>query len=212
MDTRRLSDGLAALYLPIAAAVFVVFVLIVGVAVVRYRRRGDGLPSQKHETRWEYAYAVGLACVAAFLVAVSFHVENKIDGIATADPGVRTLRVHVTAAQWNWRFSYPDLGVTLPATPNPRLVVPTRTQVIFSGTSEDVIHAFYIPARRFKRQLYQGSTTTWDLTWPRPTHGEAGECSFYCGLEHSSMRFAVDAVPREQFDAWLRRQRGQATR
>src|SRR4051794_34106288 len=196
MDTRGLYDGLAEIYLPIATAVFAIFLLVIVFAILRYRRRDDRLPTQKHETRWEYAYAGGLACVAAFLIAVTFHAENQIDPAPAGDPtGGATLRVDVTAAQWRWRFSYPAIRVTIPPQPMPRLVVPTRTRILFSGTSEDVIHAFYIPERRFKRQLIHGSTTTWDLTWPRPASDVSGECTFYCGLEHSNMRFTVDAVP-----------------
>jgi cytochrome c oxidase subunit II len=201
VDTRDLYQGLEGIYLPIAVAVVAIFWLVVAYAVVRYRRRDDRLPEQRAESRLEYVYAGGLVVVAVVLVALTFHTEDKIDGRASA---ARSLRVEVIAAQWRWTFRYPDQGITVRSRGTPTLVVPTGTRIDFTGTSRDVIHAFFIPERRFKMQLFRGGASRWDLEWPEPTEqdGLAGSCTFYCGLYHARMRFLVRAVPPDRFRAW----------
>jgi cytochrome c oxidase subunit II len=214
VDTRDLYDGLEALYLPVALAVVAMFWLVVAHAVVRYRRRDDRLPSQRAESRVEYAYAALLVGVAAALVAVTFHTEDKIDGPSESRTTAARppLRVEVVAAQWRWTFRYPDQGITVRSRGNPALVVPTGTRIAFTGTSRDVTHAFFVPERRFKIQLFSGTDSRWDLTWPRPSDqdGLAGECTFICGLYHARMRFRVRAVSPAQFQAWARRAGGRA--
>jgi cytochrome c oxidase subunit 2 len=214
VDTRDLYDGLEAIYLAIAAAVVVGFWLVVIYAVVRHRRRDDRLPSQRAESRLEYAYAALLVGVAAVLVALTFHVEGQIDGPSQSrtTAGRPPLRVEVVAAQWRWTFRYPDQGITVRSRGTPALVVPTGTRIAFTGTSRDVAHAFFVPQRRFKIQLFNGTLSRWDLTWPRPSDqdGLAGECTFICGLYHARMRFLVRAVSPAQFQAWARRAGGRA--
>lgn len=209
MDTRDLYDGLEAIYLPLAITVVASFWLVVAYALVRRRRRDDRLPAQNAESRLEYLYAGVLVVIAAFLVGATIHVEDQVDGPSrsAATAGRPPLRIDVTAAQWRWTFRYPDAGVTVRSEGTPVLVVPTRTRLAFTGRSADVVHAFFVPERRFKIQLFRGGTSRWDLTWPRATEqdGLAGECTFYCGLYHSRMRFLVRAVAPPAFRAWLAR-------
>jgi len=200
-SSRDLYADLERIYVPIAAAVVVVFLLVVLYAAVRYRRRGDELPSQEDESKSEYVYIGVLIAVAAFLIGITFHYEDRTDATAAANPG---LRIEVTAARWNWRFTYPAQGITVAKDRLPTLVVPTGTQVAFTGTSEDVIHAFWVPAMRFKRDMFPDAVTSWHLTWTRPQSEISGECGEYCGLLHGEMRFVVNAVPPAEFEAWVR--------
>jgi cytochrome c oxidase subunit II len=202
-SSRDLYADLERIYLPIAAAVVVIFLAVVLFAALRYRRRGDELPSQKATSRTEYAYIGVLVAVAAFLIAVTFHYEDRTDATAAADPG---LRIEVTAARWNWRFTYPEQGITVADDRLPTLVVPTDTQVAFTGTSEDVIHSFWVPAMRFKRDIFPDAVTSWHLTFTRAQSEISGECGEYCGLLHGEMRFVVNAVPPAEFRAWVREQ------
>jgi len=113
------------------------------------------------------------------------------------------LEVVVTAAQWNWRFSYPAYGITQQSTPTrpAQLVVPTGTAVHFTATSRDVIHSFWVPDRRFKRDVFPRSNTSFDLSWSKPGFSR-GECAEFCGLLHANMSFVVDAMAPADFRAW----------
>jgi cytochrome c oxidase subunit 2 len=197
VDKRHEFARLESVYLPIAIAVFAIVCLFVLYAFVRRRSR----PSQRNEHNpAELTYATLLVLISAFLVYLTFTTENKTDAVAK-QPG---LEVNTTVGQWTWRFSYPRYGVTVEQTPSQpaSFEVPTGTDVNFTGTSNDVIHAFYVPERRFKRDLFPGRNTKFTLMWPKPTT-DLGECAEFCGLLHAHMNFQVRAVPPAEFRAWI---------
>jgi cytochrome c oxidase subunit 2 len=202
VDTRHEYAGLESLYLPIAIGVFAVVLVLTAYALLRGRRRArrDEIGSQRKEHNpLEIGYAVVLVLVIAFLVYETFSTEDRTDAIAKS-PG---LEVKVTAGQWNWRFSYPAYGISVQQSPTAKavLTVPTGTEVHFTGTSNDVIHSFYVPGTRFKRDLFPGKNSSFDLLWARPGRYR-GLCAEYCGLLHSHMDFVVDARTPDDFRAW----------
>ncbi len=202
VDTRHQFADLARLYLPIAGAVFL---LVSGTLLVFvWRFRGDRSPSGPADApRVEVAYVLGLAVVAAVLLTATFRVEDREDAVASR-PG---LVVDVLAAQWSWRFHYPRQRITRvgPFQRQTTLVVPTDTTVRFRLRSQDVIHSFFVPALRFKRDAFPDRTTRFDLVFDHPGHYE-GLCGEYCGLNHADMNFSVRALPPAAFAAWARRE------
>jgi cytochrome c oxidase subunit 2 len=201
-DKRHDFAGLESVYLPIAGAVFAIVTLLVLYSVIRRRRRGpDEIGSQRKENNpLELAYAGLLVAIVVFLVALTFATEDRTDAI-TGRPG---LEVKIAAGQWSWRFSYPAYGITQQSTPlrPAQLVVPTGTIVHFTGTSTDVIHSFWVPDRRFKRDLFPRNNTRFDITWTKPGFAR-GECAEFCGLLHANMDFVVDALSPADFRAWV---------
>jgi cytochrome c oxidase subunit II len=201
-NTLRAYQHVQNIYLPIAVGVFVLVVGTLLVLLVRGARRTEpGVRSQALLV--EVVYAGVLACVAGLLVWVTFTAETPIDR-TVADPG---LRLNVIAAQWSWRFLYAD-GVSVADIdtwhPTPAYV-PTGTEIEISGTSEDVIHGFWIPELHYQRQFVPGYLTHFDLLFQRPGY-YGGECSVLCGVNHSEMHFAVQAVSPQRFREWLTRE------
>lgn len=194
-------------YLPIACAVFaIVLVLTLAAVIFRRRRDGDDLPSQEPDhPRAELAYVVALVLIAAFLVVTTFSVEAKEDTISKSP----ALTVNVTAAQWSWRFDYPRYGITRVsnAAHMSVLTVPANTEIRFVMTSADVIHSFFIPSMRFKRDAIAGSNTRFDLRFPT-TGLLNGACAEYCGLLHSNMLFEVNVLSPPAFRTWIAANRG----
>jgi cytochrome c oxidase subunit II len=201
-DTLHAYQHVQGIYLPIAAGVFVLVVGTLVVLLVLGARRsepGRGWEAPVSET----VYACALAGVVAFLLWVTFTAETPLDRTA-AHPG---LRIEVVAAQWSWRFVYPD-GVSVVALdtwhPAPAYV-PTGTEVEFVGSSEDVIHGFLVPALHYQRQLVPGYKTRFDLLFRTPGY-YGGECSVLCGEDHSEMHFALRALDPRRFQEWLDRE------
>ncbi len=197
-NTLHAYEHVQGIYLPIAVGVFVLVVGMLVVLLVGGARRTT--PGGSQALLVEVSYACALACVTGFLVWVTFTAETPIDR-TVADPG---LRLKVIAAQWSWRFVYAD-GVSVVAIdtwhPAPAYV-PTGTEIEISGTSEDVIHGFWVPGLHYQRQFVPGYTTHFDLLFQRPGH-YGGECSVLCGVNHSEMHFAVQAVSPRRFREWL---------
>jgi cytochrome c oxidase subunit II len=202
IDTHAEFRHLLELYLPVMLVVFAIILGVVLFALVRYRAGTGRTPSSKSDAPvLESAYALVLVAVVAVFVWATFTTETKVDRVSS-DPG---LRVDVVAFKWQWRFAYPDENVRpIVGTEHtqPTLVVPTRTTIQFALTSRDVIHAFWIPAVRFKRDAFPRRMTEFDLVFDHPGTF-AGRCAEFCGLDHADMTFVVRALPPEQFRSWV---------
>jgi cytochrome c oxidase subunit II len=189
----------------------VVLVLVAGLmlwVIIRYRRRSDALPPQKHyNIRMEITYIVIPLAIVIVLFAVTFVTVGAIDD---SDPAP-DLVVEVTGFQWQWQFDYPDSGVSLIGRPgeNPELVLPASSTVRFDLVALDVIHSFWIPAFRFKRDMIPGSPGSFrvDIRDVAGQYPNSGVCAEFCGLDHASMRFSVRILPPDEFDAWIADQR-----
>jgi cytochrome c oxidase subunit II len=205
IDTRKEYEDLLGLYLPIGLAVAAIVFGAVLFAVLRYRRRDDEMPRQREGLPWaEGLYALLLAGVVVFLLSATFSTNDRETRVS-ADPG---LEVDVTAFQWGWRFTYAGKGVTVVGDDRrpPTLVVPTVTTVRFTVRSRDVIHAFWIPELRFKRDAFPERTSTFDLSFDQAEES-TGRCAEFCGLAHGEMTFDVLSLAPADFRDWLRTQR-----
>ncbi len=192
-------DHVAGIYLPIAAAVFVIVAALLLFVVLRGRRGGHERPAAS-APKLEGVYALALIGIAAVLVTVTLRTDAGESRVGPRPD----LTIHVIAAQWSWRFEYPG-GVTEGNGRDvPTLVVPAGRPVRFTLTSLDVVHAFWIPDLRFKRDATPGTVAEFDIRFPGSGGwAGAGECSEFCGLDHSSMRFFVRALSPQAFTTWL---------
>lgn len=209
VDTRHEYDHLGTIYLWIAGAVFTIIVLLIIGQAIRGRLRPLSLASREHENNpVELGYAVFLAGVVAVLLWLTFSAEHQVDTVSLHEKPYTT--IDVTASQWEWSFYYPGSGITQLSGFHGRapLVVPTNEAVRFNLYSRDVIHAFWVPYLRFKRDLIQGAREVVVLDFPSAGLFP-GRCSQFCGLHHSEMVFNVRAVSPASYQAWLR-SRGRA--
>lgn len=211
VDTAERFSDLVRIYAPVAA---VVFVLVVGALIavgLRFRSNAEEYPEGGDDRPLlELGYAALVAVVAAVLVYVTFAAMDAERGTSAAASGPGppprgALRVGVVASQWAWRFEYPG-GVVAQGDHRrrPTLTVPAGRAVAFRVTSTDVVHSFWVAARKVKVDAFPGRTTTLNLVWPRPGRWpEGGRCNQYCGLFHTTMNFDVRALPGPAFDRWL---------
>ena len=105
--------------------------------------------------------------------------------------------IFVIGKQWMWHTQHPN-GVR----ENNELHVPVGRNTRLTMISQDVIHAFYIPAFRTQMMVVPGRYTT---MWFNPT--KAGEyhlfCNMYCGTQHSEMGGKVVVMEPRAYEAWL---------
>jgi cytochrome c oxidase subunit 2 len=176
----------------------VVFVLVEGAlvyAALRFRRRADddtdALPIHGSST----LEAVWTAIPAMIVVVIGFYAYHTLAEIEApaADPMV----VEVIGRQFVWQFRYPDQGIVVQ-----ELHLPVNKPVRFEITSADVIHSFWVPAFRGKRDATPGRVSEFLIT---PT--ELGvfpvRCAELCGPGHATMTTTVTVETQGDFDAWL---------
>ncbi len=111
------------------------------------------------------------------------------------------LQVTATARMWSWNFSYAG-GRT-----SPRLYVPVGRPVRVELVSEDVIHGFFLPAFRVKRDVVPGMPNFAWFVASKPGSYDLF-CSQYCGTGHSAMITTVEALPEAEFALWLNQKKG----
>ena len=116
--------------------------------------------------------------------------------------------VDVTAQQFKWTFEYPEEGVT-----SNELHVPVDRQLELNLTALDVLHSFWVPEWRLKRDLVPIAERNRDgCRQPMVvTPDEEGTfqvvCTELCGLGHATMRADVVVESQEEFDQWIAEQK-----
>lgn len=102
----------------------------------------------------------------------------------------------VVGKQWMWKIQHPDGQREIN-----ELHVPAGVAMRITGTSEDVIHDFGIPAFRSKFDVLPGRETG---TWYKPTVEGTYHifCDQYCGQGHSQMVGKVHVLSQTNYEAW----------
>jgi cytochrome c oxidase subunit II len=191
----------------IAMAVGALVTVLVLYCVVRFRRRGTALPRQVHHNLpIEIFYTAVPVVIVAGLSVVTLVSLADLERVDEPD-----VTVDVTAFQWQWQFAYPDSGVVISGAERadrPVLVLPSESTVRFRLTSQDVIHSFWVPEFRFKRDVWPGEVQEFDVEMLDRTGDfpDAGACAEFCGLDHTTMRFSLRVVTPAEFDTWLAEQ------
>jgi cytochrome c oxidase subunit 2 len=202
----------------IAAVIFVLVEGLIVWSVIRYRRKpgDDTLPAQTHGNNLaEIVWTIVPTIIVVFLFVISWQTLNAVDTPA-ADPDTR---IRAVAGQFQWQFDYlAEDGQTILYTQNLAtgedggMAVPAGRTVQLTLTSQDVIHAFYVPQFLFKRDVVPGRVNQFDFTINESDAGQTfrGQCAELCGAGHRIMLFDVHAMTPAEFDAWLEARVAQA--
>jgi len=111
---------------------------------------------------------------------------------------IKPISVQVVSLDWKWLFIYPEHGI---ASVN-QLTIPVGTPVSFELTSSGVMNSFFVPQLGGQIYTMAGMATRLHL---QADHSGTyrGLSAQYSGEGFSDMRFAVDAVPAEEFARWV---------
>lgn len=185
-------DGL--FYFTYAVCIFF-FVLITGVlawSVVKYRRKTFDQPAASnvtHNTPLEVVWTIIPLIIVMIMFAWGW--KGSLDmSVAPAD----AVQYKAVAKQWNWTFHYPNSKVQS----FNELWLEVGKPAAFTLQSTDVLHAFFMPAMRCKRDVVPGRQQT---LWFQPE--KEGEyhlfCAEYCGNDHSRMYAKVHVVSAAKY-------------
>jgi cytochrome c oxidase subunit 2 len=161
---------------------------------VRYRRRPGNEKPHKTKTYMplELAWTIipALICAVMFTWSASLFIKN-------ARPPRASTEIFVVGKQWMWKIQHPGGRSEIDA-----LHVPVNEPIKLTMTSEDVIHDFFVPAFRVKKDVLPGRYTS---IWFIAT--KVGKfhlfCGQYCGTNHSHMRGWVYVMKPADYELWL---------
>ncbi len=178
--------------------------------------------STKVEILWTAIPVVILIAMAVPATITLIEMENNDD----AD-----LTIQVTGSQWKWHYKYFDQDLefySVLSTPREQyenqdgtsaekgehyllevdrpLVIPTNKKVRFVITSDDVIHAWWVPAFAVKQDANPGFINE---AWTKVDEPGVyrGQCAELCGKDHGFMPIVVEVKSEADYAIWLDEQK-----
>ena len=170
----------------IAAVLFLFF--------VKFRRQRAG--EVGHAIHGSTTLEVIWSVIPLLITMVLFVWGAKVF-LHASTPPENAREYYVTGKQWMWKIQHPEGHREIN-----ELHVPTGVPIKMIMTSEDVIHSFFIPAFRVKKDVLPGRyTNLWfEATKPGTYHLF---CAEYCGSEHSQMIGKVVVMEPDDYQIWL---------
>jgi cytochrome c oxidase subunit 2 len=170
-----------------------IFLAILFFAIKYRRRAGEEVPPEIHgsltlELVWT------LIPLAIVMVMFGWGARLFYD---QSRPPADASTIYVVGKQWMWKVQHPEGKSEINA-----LHVPLGKPVRLTMTSEDVIHDFFVPAFRVKKDVLPGRYTS---LWFTPTRVGRYHlfCAQYCGTNHSAMTGWVEVMDPALFEEWL---------
>jgi cytochrome c oxidase subunit 2 len=173
-----------------------VVAMVVGFCV-RFRKGSAASRANLIQKTWLVEIGWTTATLAAFLMLFAWGASMYI-WLYQAPPG--DLEVYVVGKQWMWKLEHPGGQREINA-----LHVPVGKTVRLVMASEDVIHSFFVPAFRVKRDVVPGTTQT---LWFKPNKTGVFRlaCAQFCGLQHATMAGEVVVMSAPDYARWLTQQ------
>lgn len=198
-------------------------------SIVFHRRSNHPKPADFHEST-----TVEIVWTAIpFMILIAIAVPAAATLIRMEDVRDADMSIKVTGYQWKWQYEYlgEDVaffstlseesnrarqlrsGINVNEVPNylvdvdNPLVIPVGKKVRFLITSNDVIHAWWVPDFAVKKDAIPGYVNeAWAKIEQPGTY--RGVCAELCGRDHGYMPIVVRALPQDEFDRWLAQQKG----
>lgn len=185
------------LHVQIFIATMVVFALILGAVAYlmwKYKRTSaQQVTEDVHLPNW-----LEVAIIAVpFVVFMGWFTWGFRDYVWLQTPPKDAIDVYVIGKKWMWKYSYPEGPNSIDT-----LRVPAGKPVRLLITSRDVLHSFYVPAFRVKKDALPGR---YSETWFQATKPGTYPifCAEYCGLNHSTMIGEVVVMPPDAYEKFI---------
>ena len=215
----------------VAIAVVVFGVMIY--ALVKFRHSQGAIPDTTlvHSTKVEIIWTIIPVVILVVMAVPAAKVILMMEDTRNSE-----LSIRVTGYQWKWQYQYMDAGEGInffstlsrdsnfarqlhsgidPKTvPNYLLdvdhpmVIPSGTKVRLLLTSQDVIHAWWVPDFGAKRSAVPGFVNElWFKVDPGKEGIYRGQCTSLCGRDHGFMPIVVDVRTPDDFKKWVEEQK-----
>ncbi len=203
----------------------IVFGAMIYSIVMHRKSRGYKAATFDDNLTVEIVWTVVPFIILAFMAVPATKVLLEMEDVSNSDMSIK-----VTGYQWKWHYDYLGEDITFfsnlttpieeiknKATKNPNyllevdnhIVVPINKKIRLLFTSNDVIHAWWIPAFGVKKDAIPGYINeSWFKTDKIGTY--RGQCAELCGTNHGFMPIVVDVVSEADYAAWIAGQKDSA--
>jgi cytochrome c oxidase subunit II len=202
-------------------------------SLVKFRHSKGAIPdtTMLHSTKVEIIWTI---IPVIILVVMAIPAAQLI--LKQEDSRDSQLSIRVTGYQWKWEYRYMDAaeGIDYFSTlaqssnfarqlksgidPNSvdhyllevdkPLVIPSGVKVRLLLTSQDVIHAWWVPDFGAKRSAIPGFVSElWFKVDPGKEGIYRGQCAALCGRDHGFMPVVVDVRTPDEFAKWVSEQK-----
>ena len=214
-----------AILMPVITAISIFVLLLLMYAMWRFRRAANPVASKtSHNTMLEVIWTLAPVVILVLIAVPSIGLLQAQFKPAPAS----AVTLKAIGNQWYWSYQYPDNGgfeitsnmlkekgetsgderarteadgPALLATDN-RIVLPVGVPIRLLTTSNDVIHAWAMPAFWIKLDAIPGRINETSFIIEKPGV-YFGQCSELCGARHGYMPITVAAVDKATFDKWV---------
>nr|YP_010132843.1 cytochrome c oxidase subunit II [Eucoleus annulatus]QWC93308.1 cytochrome c oxidase subunit II [Eucoleus annulatus] len=165
------------------------------------------IESQFIEFNWTCLPLLILCCMASVSLKTLYVEDSQIT--------MPCLNLNVTGHQWYWEYYYPDFNISydsflqeweskafrLTECDN-RVVLPIKTPIRISVSSNDVVHSWSVPSLGVKMDATPGRilSTIHFSNLPGLVYGF---CAELCGVNHSFMPIAIEQTSFLSFKNWV---------
>ncbi len=203
----------------------VIFIVVFGVmfySLYAHRKsRGHEAHQFSHSTKLEVVWTV-----IPFIILVGMAIPSTATLLFMEDTTESDLTVKITGYQWKWHYEYLDHNIDYfsnLSTPRAQIenrepkgehyllevdnpvILPSNKKVRFLITSNDVIHAWWIPKFGVKKDAVPGYINEFWVSIDEPGTYR-GQCAELCGKDHGFMPIVAEVVSSQDFDAWVNEQ------
>ena len=206
----------------ICVAIGVVVFGVMIISMIKHRKSVGHKAAQFHESTT--AEIIWTLVPLAILIGMAIPATKVL--IEMEDTSAADLTVKITGYQWMWHYDYLDEDLAFYsklATPreqvynmqdkgdnyllevNNELVLPVGKKVRFLITSNDVLHAWWVPDLAVKKDAIPGFINE---SWAKIEKPGVyrGQCAELCGRDHAFMPIVVRAVDEDQYRQWIQEQ------
>ncbi len=223
----EISRGIHQLHMTIFWICVAIGIVVFGVmfyAIIWHRKSRGATAAQFHEsTLVEIIWTLIPLTILILMAIPAAQLLLKMHDTAESD-----LSIKIVGHQWYWTYEYLGENVTLTsrlATPQMQiqnkdikgqhylrevdtpLVVPEKKKIRFLTTSNDVIHAWWVPALGIKRDAIPGFINE---AWTKIDHPGTyrGQCAELCGALHGFMPIVLEVKTEAEYQRWLAEKKG----
>ena len=187
-------DGLFMFVYYLCIFFFIIIVGAMGYFAWKYRYQGEA-DVKTSPIRGNHKLEIFWSAVPGAILVVIFAWGFTGFMNASVPPG-DALDVRIEGQKWSWTMTYENGG-----SDSNTLVVPVNQPVKLTMSSIDVLHSFYIPAFRIKRDVVPNRYT---VVWFEAPHEGVHDvfCTEYCGDGHSKMIEKVTVMDPQEYRSW----------